>query len=45
MIPICAQQLTGLAFLNVYASLFFRQSGFDNAFLITTILSKDALVS
>lgn len=39
-IPICAQQLTGLAFLNVYASLFFRQSGFDNAFLITTIMSK-----
>ncbi|EKG12548.1 General substrate transporter [Macrophomina phaseolina MS6] len=38
-LPICTQQLTGLAFLNVYASLFFKQSGFDNAFLITTILT------
>lgn len=38
--PICAQQLTGLSFLSTYASLFFRQSGFDNAFLITTILSE-----
>ena len=36
-LPICSQQLTGLAFLNVYASLFFRQSGFTNAFLVTTI--------
>ncbi|KAH6672695.1 general substrate transporter [Plectosphaerella plurivora] len=25
-LPVCAQQLTGLAFLNGYASLFFRQS-------------------
>jgi hypothetical protein len=39
-LPVCAQQLTGLAFLNGYASLFFRQSGFDDAFLITTIMSK-----
>lgn len=39
-LPACAQQLTGLAFLNTYASLFFKQSGFKNAFLITTILSK-----
>lgn len=38
-LPVCAQQLTGLSFLNTYASLFFRQSGFRNAFLITTILS------
>jgi SP family sugar:H+ symporter-like MFS transporter len=38
-LPICSQQLTGLSFLNTYASLFFRQSGFTNAFLITTILS------
>ena len=38
--PICAQQLTGLSFLSTYASLFFRQSGFDNAFLITTIMSE-----
>lgn len=41
-LPICTQQLTGLAFLNIYASLFFRQSGFDDPFLITTILSKFA---
>ena len=41
-LPICSQQLTGLAFLNTYASLFFKQSGFDNAFLITTIMGKDA---
>jgi sugar transport protein len=39
-LPVCAQQLTGLAFLNGYASLFFRQSGFDDAFLITTIMSR-----
>lgn len=39
-LPICAQQLTGLAFLSVYASLFFKQSGFDNAFLVTTIMGK-----
>ena len=39
-LPACAQQLTGLSFLNTYASLFFKQSGFDNAFLISTILSK-----
>jgi hypothetical protein len=39
-LPICAQQLTGLSFLNTYASLFFKQSGFKNAFLITTILSE-----
>lgn len=39
-LPACAQQLTGLSFLNTYASLFFKQSGFNNAFLITTILSK-----
>lgn len=38
-IPICAQQLTGLSFLNNYASLFFRQIGFSNAFLVTTIMS------
>lgn len=42
-LPACAQQLTGLAFLNTYASLFFKQSGFKNAFLITTILSKHLL--
>jgi len=39
-LPVCAQQLTGLSFLNTYASLFFKQSGFTNAFLITTILSE-----
>lgn len=39
-LPICAQQLTGLAFLNTYAILFFKQSGFTNAFLITTIMGK-----
>ncbi|KAI9151333.1 sugar transporter [Paramyrothecium foliicola] len=43
-LPICAQQLTGLAFLNTYASLFFRQAGFRNAFLITTILATISLV-
>lgn len=41
-LPACSQQLTGLAFLNTYASLFFKQSGFTNAFLITTILCKSA---
>jgi len=41
--PICAQQLTGLSFLNTYASLFFRQSGFTDPFLITTILTVIAL--
>lgn len=39
-LPVCAQQLTGLSFLNTYASLFFKQSGFSNAFLVTTILSR-----
>lgn len=39
-LPACAQQLTGLAFLGTYASLFFKQSGFTNPFLITTILSE-----
>ncbi|KAF2014274.1 MFS general substrate transporter [Aaosphaeria arxii CBS 175.79] len=37
-LPGCAQQLAGLSFLNTYASLFFKQSGFQNAFLITTIM-------
>ncbi|KAM6511998.1 hypothetical protein FALCPG4_016986 [Fusarium falciforme] len=44
-LPACAQQLTGLSFLNTYASLFFKQSGFDNAFLISTILTIIQLVS
>ncbi|CAK7217233.1 hypothetical protein SCUCBS95973_003076 [Sporothrix curviconia] len=44
-LPACAQQLTGLAFLNTYASLFFKQSGFTDAFLITTILAIIQLVS
>lgn len=39
-LPACAQQLTGLAFLGTYASLFFKQSGFSNPFLITTIFSN-----
>jgi SP family sugar:H+ symporter-like MFS transporter len=39
-LPACAQQLTGLAFLGTYASLFFKQSGFTNPFLITTVLSE-----
>ncbi len=39
-LPACAQQLTGLSFLSTYASLFFKQSGFSNAFLVTTILCK-----
>ena len=42
-LPVCAQKLTGLSFLNTYASVFFRQSEFTNAFLITTILSKSFL--
>ncbi|KAH8810798.1 general substrate transporter [Xylogone sp. PMI_703] len=42
-LPACAQQLTGLSFLNTYASLFFKQSGFSKAFLITTILTIIAL--
>lgn len=40
-LPACSQQLTGLAFLGTYASLFFKQSGFSNPFLITTIFSKE----
>ncbi|ODO00044.1 hypothetical protein I350_06667 [Cryptococcus amylolentus CBS 6273] len=32
------QQLTGLAFLSGYASLFFKEAGFSNAFEITSIL-------
>ncbi|PVH79891.1 MFS general substrate transporter [Cadophora sp. DSE1049] len=43
-LPVCSQQLTGLSFLNTYASLFFRQSGFTDPFLITTILTVIALV-
>lgn len=39
-LPACAQQLTGLSFLKTYASLFFRAAGFDDPFLITTILSE-----
>jgi hypothetical protein len=39
-LPACAQQLTGLSFLSTYASVFFKQSGFSNSFLITTILSE-----
>lgn len=39
-LPVCAQQLTGLSFLKTYASLFFRQAGFDDPFLITTVISK-----
>ncbi|KAB5546910.1 sugar transporter [Coniochaeta sp. 2T2.1] len=44
-LPVCAQQLTGLSFLNTYASLFFKQSGFSNPFLITTILTVIALLT
>ncbi|KAL4878200.1 MFS general substrate transporter [Aspergillus karnatakaensis] len=43
--PACAQQLTGLSFLKTYSSLFFRQAGFADPFLITTILMILALVS
>jgi MFS transporter, SP family, sugar:H+ symporter len=39
-IPACAQQLTGLSFLKTYSSLFFRQAGFSDPFLITTVLSR-----
>ncbi|KAF7556019.1 hypothetical protein G7Z17_g1692 [Cylindrodendrum hubeiense] len=42
-LPGCAQQLAGLSFLNTYASLFFKQSGFDNAFLITTVMCRFGL--
>ncbi|KFY81283.1 hypothetical protein V500_11544 [Pseudogymnoascus sp. VKM F-4518 (FW-2643)] len=42
-LPACAQQLTGLAFLGTYASLFFKQSGFSNPFLITTIFTVIAI--
>ncbi|KAM0278153.1 hypothetical protein ACHAQH_005351 [Verticillium albo-atrum] len=44
-LPACAQQLTGLSFLSTYASLFFRQAGFDDPFLITTVLTIIALVT
>ncbi|KAJ0419747.1 MFS general substrate transporter [Aspergillus carlsbadensis] len=44
-LPGCAQQLAGLSFLNTYASLFFKQSGFDNAFLITTVLCSIQLAT
>lgn len=44
-LPACTQQLTGLAFLSVYSSLSFKQSGFSDAFLITTILTAIALVT
>ncbi|KAL7916802.1 general substrate transporter [Trichoderma velutinum] len=44
-LPVCTQQLTGLSFLNTYASLFFKQSGFENPFLITTILTIIALTT
>ncbi|KAI3393082.1 hypothetical protein diail_4753 [Diaporthe ilicicola] len=44
-LPICAQQLTGLAFLNTYASLFFKQSGFTNVFLVTTIMAILSLIT
>nr|XP_019010602.1 sugar transporter [Kwoniella pini CBS 10737]OCF49383.1 sugar transporter [Kwoniella pini CBS 10737] len=37
-LPASCQQLTGLAFLSVYASLFFKEAGFTNAFEITSIL-------
>ena len=37
--PVCAQQLTGLSFLKTYSSLFFRQAGFADPFLITTVQS------
>ncbi|RTE77765.1 hypothetical protein BHE90_007770 [Fusarium euwallaceae] len=44
-LPACTQQLTGLSFLNTYASLFFKQSGFNDPFLISTILTIIQLVS
>lgn len=37
-LPAVVQQLSGLAFLSIYASLFLQQSGFTNAFEITSIL-------
>ncbi|KAF4980631.1 hypothetical protein FZEAL_3380 [Fusarium zealandicum] len=37
--PVCAQQITGLSFLKTYSSLCFRQAGFDDPFLITTVIS------
>ncbi|KAK6909183.1 sugar transporter [Kwoniella mangroviensis CBS 8886] len=37
-LPASCQQLTGLAFLSGYASLFFKEAGFTNAFEITSIL-------
>ncbi|KAM5353514.1 hypothetical protein ACJ41O_000164 [Fusarium nematophilum] len=43
--PVCAQQLTGLSFLKTYSSLFFRQAGFDDPFLITTVITVIALVT
>ncbi|KAM0547260.1 hypothetical protein ACHAPJ_010522 [Fusarium lateritium] len=43
--PVCAQQLTGLSFLKTYSSLFFRQAGFDDPFLITTVTTVIALVT
>ncbi|RSL48990.1 hypothetical protein CEP54_012648 [Fusarium duplospermum] len=43
--PACAQQLTGLSFLKTYSSLFFRQAGFDDPFLITTVITVIALVT
>ncbi|KAI9896358.1 hypothetical protein N3K66_008530 [Trichothecium roseum] len=43
--PVCAQQLTGLSFLKTYSSLFFRQAGFDDPFMITTVISKDFSLS
>ncbi|KAH7159402.1 hypothetical protein B0J13DRAFT_433373, partial [Dactylonectria estremocensis] len=42
---ICAQQLAGLSFLNTYANLFFKQIGFTNAFLITTIMCSIQLLT
>ncbi|KAL5338341.1 general substrate transporter [Aspergillus crustosus] len=44
-LPGCAQQLPGLSFLNTYASRFFKQSGLDNAFLITIILCSIQLAT
>lgn len=38
-LPLCTQQLIGLAFLNTYSSFFFRQAGFDDPFQITAILT------
>lgn len=42
-LPASCQQLTGLAFLSGYASLFFREAGFTNAFEITSILCMPSL--